>query len=340
MATVQNRMMIIMEAILMSESKYQEFSEKYVRDGSKVIVPSAKNPFPQMKTDTFRLENDSGFGGLGGGVDWRYVHEPVNMFPSLSVSEQARHITILGGSGVNYLKLHGEVEVTLGKSREDARTYSFNESVSVYVEKGMLYNINITKIDSPGCPIHYNEFVFGDTIPHEGKTDKEMEPGDGYEHYIVSGEKLWAKDQPHHEVVYPVIYTGSSLIGSKEPVRRTWMPVSDPHVLASKAHYHEYHEYIVFYGTNPDDISDLGGVVEFTIGENKDDLTVFTIDKSTQFYIKPGLWHSPMVFTKINDPERPVVFCEVSYAGAFGGDYGKTEWIDGNPPRPPETDTN
>ena len=251
--------------------------------------------------------------------------------PTKTLYHQPRHLSLL------IFKENTSNQRT-ARSREDARTYKYGESASVYVEKGMLYNINITKIDSKDCPIHYNEFVFGDVIPFEGQTDMEMAAGEGYENYIVSGEALWAKSQPHHEVVYPVIYTGSSLFGGKEPVRRTWMPVSDPHVLAGTAHTHEYHEYIIFYGTNPDDISDLGGIVEFTIGENKDDLTVFTIDKSTIFYIRPGLWHSPMVFTKINDINRPIVFCEVSYAGAFGGNYGKTEWIDGRVPGAPPED--
>jgi len=322
----------------MSGPKYEEFAKKYVRTESAVIVPKEKNPFKQMKTDTFRLENTPDFGGFGGSVDWAYIHEPLNMYPDLRQSEQARQITVLGGYGENYMQLHGKVEVTLGRSREDAVTYKYDESVNVYVEKGMYYNINVTKIDDPKCPVHFNEFINGDNAPIIENPDAPLIVKDGYESHITVGDELWAKNQPHHEVVYPVIYVGSGQFGAKEPIRRTWMPVSDPHTLANKAHYHEYLEYIVFYGTDPDDISELGGTVEFTIGENKDDLTVFTITKSTIFCVKPGLWHSPMVFTEIKDVKKPIVFCEVSYAGSFGPGAGNTVWIDGQPPMgPPPT---
>ena len=319
----------------MSGPKYQEFAEKYVKTGGGLIVPKEKNPFKQMHTDTFRLENAPGFGGYGGSVDWSYIHEPVNMYPNLKVSEQVRHLTILGGDPVDYIKLHGEVEVTLGRSREDARTYKYGESVNVYVDKGMYYNINITKIDDPKYPIHFNEFINGDGAPVISAPAAATNIKDGYEAHITVGEEIWTKNQPHHEVIYPVVYVGSAQFGSSAPVRRTWMPVSDPHVLANKAHYHEYLEYIVFYGSDPDNIADLGGTVEFTIGENKDDLTVFTITESTIFYVKPGLWHSPMVFTEIKDVKKPIIFCEVSYAASFGPEAGNTVWIDGVPPSPP-----
>ena len=311
----------------MKSTKHQEYSAKYVRSGDAAVV-SKNNALPQMSSDSFRLESTPDFGGRGGSVDWQYIHAPLDMFHGAVVSEHVRHITILGGDPVNYLKLHGEVEVTLGYSKDDVSVFKFDTAVSVYVKKGMFYNINITKVDNPACPVHYNEFIHGDS---SGATDS---TGD-LSKYIVSGNALHAKDQPHHEVVYPVIYTGSSLYDANEPIRRTWMPVSVPHVLAEKAHYHEFLEYIVFYGSDPDNISDLGGTVEFTVGENEDDLTVFTITESTQFFIKPGLWHSPMVFTKINDPKKPIIFCEVSYAGGFGQESGKTVWIDGIPPAPP-----
>ncbi|MCL2126224.1 MAG: hypothetical protein FWH33_09600 [Oscillospiraceae bacterium] len=318
----------------MSGSKYLELLAKYVRDTDKAVLPKERNPFPQMKTDTFRLTNDAGFGGLGGSVDWAYIHEPVNMFPQLAVSEKARYVTIMGGSGINYMELHGEVEITLGKSREDAKTFKFGEAVAFYVGQGMLYNINVTKIDNKSCPIHFNELICGEQGP-TSDNDITKDSSAGYDKYFASGEALWAKGQPHHEVVYPVMQTNNNIFGSKEKIRRTWMPVSEPHVLAEHAHFHNYLEYIVFYGSDPDNITDLGGIVEFTIGEDKDNLTMFRIDKSTIFCVSPGLWHSPMDFVKINDKSKPIVFCEVSYTGGFDDPTAKTEWLNGPPQMPP-----
>jgi len=318
----------------MSGSKHQEYAKRYVRTGDITVVPKSGGRQPQMPYDSFRLENSPDFGSKGGSVEWTYIREPLDMYPGTVMSDRVRHLTILGGDPVNYLKLHGEVEITLGFSKESAKVYKFDESLSVYIRQGMYYDVNVIKIDDPSYPIHFNEFVFGEFPPSFYEGDAAPSDED-FSKYIVSGDALHAKSQPHHEVVYPVIYTGSSLFDAKEQIRRTWMPVSDPHTLANRAHYHEFLEYIVFYGSDPENISDLGGIVEFTIGENKDDLTVFRIDKATQFFIKPGLWHSPMVFTEIKDPNKPIIFCEVSYVGAFGRDHGMTVWIDGVSPAPP-----
>ena len=247
-------------------AKFEEYSEKYVRSGAKAIASKEDNEFPQMKTNTFRLNSDESFGGLGSLVEWKYVHEPLNMYPGLAVSDKHRYFTILGGSGYNYLDLHGEVEITLGKTREAAQTFSFSESVAVYVEKDMLYNINIKRIDSPEYPIFLNELIYGDFVPADGEVAGAEGSTSDYSRYFASGETIWAKFQPHHEVIYPVIFTGSTLFDSSVPIHRTWMPASIPHTMVDNPHYHEFAEFLSFYGTDPDDISDLGGVVEFTIG--------------------------------------------------------------------------
>jgi len=320
----------------MSNPKYEEFSNKYMKTCPELIVPKGKNPFPQMKTDTFRLDAKPGFGGSGSQVTWGYIHEPLNMFPGLSVSEKPRLIVIMGGDGSNYLKLHGEMEITLGKSVEDAETFKCDEASAFYVEKDMMYNINVTKVDSQDCPLHFNEFVFGDLAPlREDEQAEAADGGEGYAKYIKSGEVLWAKGQPHHMVVYPVVAAGSHLFDSKEKIRRTWMPVSVPHTLADKPHSHSFIEFMVFYGTNPNDISDLGGEMEFTVGESEDDLTVFKFNKSTIFCMMPGVWHNPMVIKTVNDPKYPINFCEVSQAHGYTPNSGRTVWIDGSVPTPP-----
>jgi len=317
--------------LIMNGTKYEEFMQKYVRTGSDVIVPKEQNPFPQMKTDTFRLSSTPDFGGFGGGVDWGYIHEPVDMYPELKVSECDRIVTLLGGSGVNYVKLRGEVEITLGRTKEDAGVFKFGEAVSFYVEKGMLYNINVTKIDSPEYPIHFNEFTAGGNAPVRTRESAAPNDTESYARYIKSGDEVWAKAQPHVEVIYPVIAAGSSFFDAGVKVRRTWMPASIPHSMVTQPHSHDYTEYMVFYGTNPDDISDLGGVVEFSIGENEDDMTCYRIEKSTIFCMKPGVWHNPMVFAEIRDKRYPIVFAEISYAHGHGAEGGNTDWL-GAPP--------
>ena len=298
----------------MNETLRKELFQKYARTGEWTVIPKDKNPYPQMKFDSFYLDLAPDFGGYGGGVAWTYVCEPVNMQPEPVLSERSRYITLFGGDATEYRKLHGEAEVTLGKSKDDLQVFKLNESFGVYIEKGMLYSINITKLDDPNLPMHYSELTVGDNVPPE--ENPAAEDGSGYGRYIKSGDELHAR-YPEVECVGPVMTTTHHMFGAKELVRRTWMPIVKPHTMAKNSHTHTFSEYLVFMGSDPENITDLGGVVEFTIGENEDELETFRIEKATHFWLKKGLFHSPLVFKEVKDPKKPIILCEVSYATAL-----------------------
>lgn len=68
-----------------------------------------------------------------------------------------------------------------------------------------------------------------------------------------------------------------------------------------KPHKHDFDEYIIFQGTNPDDPFDLGAEVEFWLGgEEKHILT-----KTCAIFIPKGMYHCPFKFTRV---DRPFVF--------------------------------
>ena len=295
----------------MNEARRQDILGKYSRTGEATIIPGEKNKYPQMKTDSFYMDVEKDFGAYGGGTLWTYIWEPVNMQPEPAVSELSRYITVFGGDATDYRVLHGEAEVTLGKSKNDLKVFKLSESFGVYVEKGMLYSINITKIDDPKLPMHYSELVVGANAPPE--ENPKADEGAGLEKYIKSGEEL-NTNYPDSENLKTVLTTTHHMFGGKELVRRTWMPIIKPHTMAKYSHTHFFSEYLVFLGSDPENISDLGGVVEFTIGENADELETFRFDKATQFHLGDGVWHSPLVFKEVKDPSKPVILCEVSYA--------------------------
>jgi mannose-6-phosphate isomerase-like protein (cupin superfamily) len=66
----------------------------------------------------------------------------------------------------------------------------------------------------------------------------------------------------------------------------------------AEEHDHEFDEYLVFLGTNPEDPNDLGGEVEVWIGGEKHMLA-----KSCAIFIPAGLKHAPIYFRKV---ERPI----------------------------------
>ena len=317
----------IKEDLGMNEAKRQEYLKKYARTGDVTIIPKEKNPYPQMKYESFFMDVAPDFGGFGGSVLWSYVYEPVNMQPVPVKSEQSRYITVFGGDAVDYSKFSGEAEVTLGKSPDDLRVFKLSEAFSVYIEKNMFYAINITKINDPQVPMHYNELIVGENAPPE--ENPAADDGAGLEKYIKSGAVLNV-NYPDKENIGQVMASTHHMFGGKERIRRTWMPVIKSHIMAKYSHTHSFSEYLIVLGSDPKNISDLGGVVEFTIGENEDELETFRVEKATQFYLKKGVWHSPLVFKEVRDPKKPIILCEVSYAAELVHDKELANSIEEN----------
>ena len=65
----------------------------------------------------------------------------------------------------------------------------------------------------------------------------------------------------------------------------------------AEEHDHEFDEYLVFLGTNPEDPNDLGGEVELWLGGEK-----HMIYKSCAIFIPAGTKHAPVYFKKITTP--------------------------------------
>lgn len=64
-----------------------------------------------------------------------------------------------------------------------------------------------------------------------------------------------------------------------------------------RPHNHAWDEYLMFLGTNPDDVSDLGGEVEFYLEDERHIIT-----KSTAVFVPEGMYHLPITFLKVDRP--------------------------------------
>ena len=84
----------------------------------------------------------------------------------------------------------------------------------------------------------------------------------------------------------------------------TWeIPHPNPHVLA---HSHPFDEFVLFIGSNTQDLQDFGGEVEFTIGEG-DDAEVHVIDTTCAVFFPAGLPHGPIVYKRVDKPHIMIV---------------------------------
>ncbi len=68
-------------------------------------------------------------------------------------------------------------------------------------------------------------------------------------------------------------------------------------VVLVKPHTHDFDEVLALIGTNPEDPNDLGGEVEFWMGDEKLILT-----KSCLVFVPKGLKHCPFIVRRVDRP--------------------------------------
>jgi mannose-6-phosphate isomerase-like protein (cupin superfamily) len=70
--------------------------------------------------------------------------------------------------------------------------------------------------------------------------------------------------------------------------------------------YHTADEIFLFFGTDPDNPTDLGGEVEFWLGLGED-AEKYIITKPSCIYVPAGLVHAPIVFRNVRRPFIEVI---------------------------------
>jgi len=80
--------------------------------------------------------------------------------------------------------------------------------------------------------------------------------------------------------------------------------------LVSKSHSHPFDEYLVFLGTDPKDQFDLGGEVEFWLGDEK-----HTFTRSCAVFVPGGMAHCTLYFRRV---DRPFMFITTGNTLGYG----------------------
>jgi hypothetical protein len=90
--------------------------------------------------------------------------------------------------------------------------------------------------------------------------------------------------------------------GSNTYIEIGWvyeMPSPNPHI---HKHAHDYPEIVLHIGTDPKNPEELGGKIEFVVGEEK-----LVIDKTSALYIPKGVDHGPLTWTEVKRPHIQMV---------------------------------
>ena len=78
-----------------------------------------------------------------------------------------------------------------------------------------------------------------------------------------------------------------------------WSYLTEPFLMVSDTHEHDFDQVICFLGGNPLDITEFGGEVEMCFGEEREK---HTITSSIYIYVPAGVLHGPLNIAKINKP--------------------------------------
>ena len=123
------------------------------------------------------------------------------------------------------------------------------------------------------------------------------------------------------DLVKDVFFTGSQTGSREEPNEPFYLTKEGKIVFQHKPMYHLVEEMFLFFGTNPDDQTDLGGEVELWLGLG-DRAEKYIITKPSLVTMPPGLVHCPMVFRNV----RRLMIEIVIYTGPELDERGVDEW--------------
>jgi mannose-6-phosphate isomerase-like protein (cupin superfamily) len=121
----------------------------------------------------------------------------------------------------------------------------------------------------------------------------------------------------HPEVTSPgLVLTSDKDFGDRKFSMR-WQPITRPFEMVSEHHYHDFDQFLFFTGGDGTNLPDLGGTVELTLSKDGKNLEKFTITESTCVFIPAGMYHCPLNFKKVNDPQKPILFSNLYFTDHY-----------------------
>jgi hypothetical protein len=109
----------------------------------------------------------------------------------------------------------------------------------------------------------------------------------------------------HTQVTAPIPFLKSTEDYGDLGFHMSWKCITVPYTDESETHRHDFNQFLVFLGGNPNNMLDLGGEVELTLSEDGVNLEKHVFIAFTTVFIRAGLFHCPLVFTRV---DRPFVF--------------------------------
>jgi hypothetical protein len=138
--------------------------------------------------------------------------------------------------------------------------------------------------------------------------DEAAMAGSKYGKYVVT-EPKFLTEQAHHDYTevsgftFPdEVYIDKDLIKeANQWLDINWIwDVTVPRELPG-VHSHPFAEVVLLIGSDPKNLRDLGGEVEWWMGEGKD-AEKFVLTSTTAIYVPKWLPHGPVIFNRVDRP--------------------------------------
>jgi len=123
--------------------------------------------------------------------------------------------------------------------------------------------------------------------------------------------------QRHTEVKSSVLGLKSDQSFGDKDFSFSWWPIAEPFEMISETHAHDFDQFLIFVGGDMNNMTDLGGEVELTLGEEEGKLEKFVFTTATTVYIPAGMLHCPLNFKKVNDPNKPILFHDLFFSREY-----------------------
>ncbi len=97
----------------------------------------------------------------------------------------------------------------------------------------------------------------------------------------------------------------------------SWWAVKQPFTMEHHTVWHDFDQFLFFCGGDLANMTELGGKVEFYLGDEQGNLEKLIITKPAVIYVKAGMHHCPLSFIEIDDPQKPILFQDITLSGIY-----------------------
>ncbi len=139
-----------------------------------------------------------------------------------------------------------------------------------------------------------------------------------YMKYFRVGTDIKIPSHPHEgEVPSPAIFLIGKDVQPSSAFRIATFAITEPFEMVAHTHTHDFDQFLSFFGGDMRNMLELGGEVEFTIGEEGGDLETFVFTKPFMVHIPPGMRHCPLRYTRVDDPGKPMIHQDLVFTGEY-----------------------